>query len=156
MPEPEIAETPKSASRAKKIVFKAREGLSTDFTDIVPPPEPTLGLDEALGVRWVELRGKLTGIRFGTLRERRQIEIALRTARSEPNATEDAEYQAGIQMFQAILVLADGSTGTRPMTQDEIEERVDLVDIEPLMMLAFPAVSPLQALVDAGADHPKN
>jgi hypothetical protein len=63
---------------------------------------------------------------------------------------QDAEYSEGIRLFRAFLVLPDEG-GVREMTQEEIEDRVDMPDLDPLIKLAFPSVSPLQALVDADA-----
>ena len=134
-------------------IFQAAPGYSTDFSDIKLPPEPTLGIDEALGVRWERLRGKVCGIRFGTLRQRRVIEKQLEGVQAE-SASEDEQYQASIRVFQQLLVLPDAASldGLRVMTLEEIEDRFDIVDFGPVTQLAFPAVSPLQALVDAGAD----
>jgi hypothetical protein len=68
--------------------------------------------------------------------------------------SEDEQYEAGIAVFQPLLCLPDATNaeGVRMMTVAEIEERLDLVDLQPLAQLAFPAVSPVRALIDAGAN----
>ena len=194
-------------------VFKAREGMSADFRDIAEraaAAEPKLGLDESLGIRWIRLRGKLIGLRYGNLQMRRMMEIALeRTAEKRrevaqqlreerggevreeclaearaafvidekiledeeleavvgemtrqrlselvAKAMKEIEYQAGLDMYAPLLVMPalECEELVRPMTRLEIEQRIDLPDFEPLSRLAFPPVSPLQALLDAGAD----
>jgi hypothetical protein len=136
----------------RKPIFVARPGFSTDFSDITAPAEPTLGIDEALGVRWLRLRGRLVGVRYGTLRQRRAMEKQLEAVSAE--GSEDEQYEAGIAVFQPLLCLPDATNaeGVRMMTVAEIEERLDLVDLQPLAQLAFPAVSPVRALIDAGAN----
>lgn len=148
-----MSEGKPKVSRATKPIFQAREGFSTDFSDIKPPPEPALGLDEALGVRWVRLRGKMVGIRFGTLRQRRAMEKQLERLQAE-GLGEDEQYLEGLTVFQGLLVLPDPASpeGVRGMTIEEMEERIDLPDFAAISQLAYPAVSPLQALIDAGAN----
>jgi hypothetical protein len=154
----EAARPPKA--RPDKPIFRAREGFDTDFRDIKLPPEPTLGIDEALGVRWERIRGKISGIRYGTLRQRRAIEKQLELVAENSQTAEDpeeAQYQASIRVFQQLLVLpdVDSPDGVRVMELSEIEDRLDIVDFGPLTQLAFPSVSPLQKLLP-GNDVPND
>lgn len=152
-------QTPQPARRrgqAKPLVFAARPGLSTDFSDIreaAAEQKPRLTLDESLGVRWIKPRGRLVGVRYGTLRQRRAMEKHMEMLQEEADDP-DVQYTRGIEVFQPLLCLPDTSdpSGVRTMTIEEIEDRLDLVDLQPIAELAFPAASPLQAAREAGAD----
>lgn len=148
----------KGAPRANRPVFMAAEGFSDDFSDIQAKAqeqtaEPALGLDELLGVRWIRPRGKLIGLRFGTLRQRRLMEKQQEHLREE-GLSEEEQYRAGLAVYESLLVLPDVTApgGLRPMTVEEIEERIDYPDFPYLSAMAFPPISPLKALVEAGAD----
>lgn len=138
--------------------FIAKPGFGLEdlapLAEIKAPEKPKLGYDEALGVYWTRLRGKEIGIRYGTLRQRKHLEKQTAAIHEGAGLSDEEKYELGLRVFEPFLVLPDAAhpEGVRSMTLEEMEDRVDLVDFDPITRIAFPAVSPLQALADAGVN----
>jgi hypothetical protein len=142
------AERPDGGRPGNKPQFEARDGLSTDFSDIKLPDEPALTFDQACGVEWCKPRGFLVGVRIGTRRQRLNLRKNAELLMEHP--PEGDGEDALLDSVQPYLVLPDPHSpgGVRQMTRDEMDDRIDVADVTPLIKMAFPELSPMDRTAD--------